>query len=112
MFDVVTCVVSIGYLIHPIQVLKELHRILKPNGKVLISQSSLYWPNKIIQMWIKMNEHERLELIDGYFFYAGGYNTPVKAYNITATISKNKTTNNKIPKVDHLPIYMIEATKL
>ena len=35
-FDVVTCVVSIDYLIRPIQVLKEVHRVLKPGGKVII----------------------------------------------------------------------------
>ena len=34
-FDVITCVVSIDYLISPIEVLKEVHRVLKP-GKFLL----------------------------------------------------------------------------
>ena len=29
-FDLVTCVVSIDYLIHPLEILKEIGRVLKP----------------------------------------------------------------------------------
>lgn len=105
MFDAVTCVVSIGYLIYPIEVLKEVYRILKPGGHVIISQSNLYWPDKIIRMWIHMNDKERLELLNGYFFYAGGYNEPVEAYNITPTIPADGEMDS------HLPMFVVKATK-
>lgn len=82
-FDVVTCVVSIDYLIHPIEVLKEVHRVLKPGGKVIISQSNRCFPSKAIAMWLKMNDRQHLELINGYFQYAGGFG-PREAYDITA----------------------------
>jgi SAM-dependent methyltransferase len=49
-FDVVTCCVSIEYLIEPIKVLKECHRILRPGGKVIISQSNRCFPSKTIAM--------------------------------------------------------------
>ena len=64
-FDVVTCVVSIDYLIHPIEVLKEVHRVLRPGGKVIISQSNRCFPSKAISMWLKMNDRQHLELING-----------------------------------------------
>jgi SAM-dependent methyltransferase len=32
-FDVVTCVVSVDYLTKPLEVFKEIARVLKPNGK-------------------------------------------------------------------------------
>eukprot|EP00560_Eucampia_antarctica_P008982 CAMPEP_0197825324 /NCGR_PEP_ID=MMETSP1437-20131217/2421_1 /TAXON_ID=49252 ORGANISM="Eucampia antarctica, Strain CCMP1452" /NCGR_SAMPLE_ID=MMETSP1437 /ASSEMBLY_ACC=CAM_ASM_001096 /LENGTH=342 /DNA_ID=CAMNT_0043425271 /DNA_START=123 /DNA_END=1151 /DNA_ORIENTATION=- len=83
-FDVVTCVVSIDYLIHPIEVLKEVHRVLRPGGKVIISQSNRCFPSKAIGMWLKMNDRQHLELINGYFQYAGGFQ-PRKAFDITAT---------------------------
>jgi len=64
-FDVVTCVVSIDYLIHPIEVLKECHRVLKPGGKLIISQSNRCFPSKAISMWLQMNDRQHLELING-----------------------------------------------
>jgi hypothetical protein len=64
-FDFVTCVVSIDYLIHPIEVLKEVRRVLKPGGKVIISQSNRCFPSKAIAMWLDMNDRQHLELING-----------------------------------------------
>jgi hypothetical protein len=49
-FDVVTCVVSIDYLIEPIKVLKEVHRVLRPGGKMIVSQSNRCFPSKAIAM--------------------------------------------------------------
>jgi len=82
-FDVVTCVVSIDYLIKPIEVLREVHRVLKKGGKVIISQSNRCFYTKAIQMWVEMNDRQHLELINAYFQYAGGYK-PRKAFDIKA----------------------------
>lgn len=67
-FDVVTCVVSIDYLIEPIKVLKEVHRVLKPGGKVIVSQSNRCFPTKAIAMWLQMNDRQHLELINGTYY--------------------------------------------
>jgi len=100
-FDVITCVVSIDYLIHPIEVLKEVHRVLKPGGKVIISQSNRCFPSKAIAMWLKMNDRQHLELINGYFQYAGGFKER-KAFDITAKDPSN-------PYND--PMFIVEAVK-
>lgn len=83
-FDAVTCVVSIDYLIKPIEVLKEVRRVLKPDGQVIISQSNRCFPSKAIQMWLNMNDRQHLELINGYLKYAGF--GPAKAFDITAKV--------------------------
>jgi hypothetical protein len=100
-FDVVTCVVSIDYLIDPITVLKEAHRVLRKGGKVILSQSNRCFPTKAIAMWLKMNDRQHLELINGYFQYAGGFE-PRKAYDITATLPDNGYRD---------PMFIIEAIK-
>lgn len=99
-FDVVTCVVSIDYLIHPIEMLKEVHRVLRPGGKIIISQSNRCFPSKAIAMWLKMNDRQHLELINGYFQYAGGFK-PRTAFDITATGPSNY----------YDPMFIVEAVK-
>lgn len=100
-FDVVTCVVSIDYLVEPIKVLQEVHRVLRPGGQVIISQSNRCFPSKAIAMWLKMNDRQHLELINGYFQYAGGFD-PREAFDITATVPNNAYRD---------PMFIVKATK-
>jgi SAM-dependent methyltransferase len=100
-FDVVTCVVSIDYLNKPIEVLREVHRVLRPGGKVIISQSNRCFPTKAIRMWLSMNDRQHLELINGYFQYAGGFKERA-TYDITA----------KVPSGYNDPMFIIEAVKV
>ena len=100
-FDVVTCVVSIDYLTDAIHVLKEVHRVLRRGGKVIISQSNRFFPTKVIAMWLKMNDQQHLELINGFFQYAGGFE-PRKAFEISA----------RLPDSGHRdPMFIVEAVK-
>ncbi|VEU40965.1 unnamed protein product [Pseudo-nitzschia multistriata] len=100
-FDVVTCVVSIDYLVEPIKVLQEVRRVLRPGGKVIISQSNRCFPSKAIAMWLGMTDLQHMELINGYFQYAGGFE-PRKAFDITATLPNNRRND---------PMFVLEATK-
>ncbi|KAL7581714.1 hypothetical protein ACA910_022254 [Epithemia clementina (nom. ined.)] len=100
-FDAVTCVVSIDYLTDPITILKEVNRVLRPGGKVIISQSNRCFPSKAIAMWLKMNDRQHLELINGYLQYAGGFKD-VQAFDITATVPNNAYRD---------PMFILQATK-
>ena len=46
-YDLVLCQLSIDYFIHPLQVLKEVGRVLKPGGKVVILFSNRLFLQKV-----------------------------------------------------------------
>ena len=45
-FDVITNAVSVDYLSRPIEVFKEMHRVLKPGGLAAMSFSNRCFPTK------------------------------------------------------------------
>jgi hypothetical protein len=51
--------------------------------------------------WLQMNDRQHLELINGYFQYAGGFE-PRKAFDITAKVPGNEP---------HDPMFIVEAVK-
>ena len=108
-FDVVTCALSIEYLIQPIEVLQEVQRILRPHGKMIVAISNRCFPSKTIAVWLKTTNEEHLELANGYFQYAGGFEEPRKAFDITAKTTTLSSNNKQESRGD--PIFVIEATK-
>ena len=82
-FDTVICSVSIDYLIHPIEILNEIGRILKPQGKMIASFSNRCFPTKVIGRWLKMNEEQRVQWVANYFLLASTFfdSQTVKAYS-------------------------------
>lgn len=49
-FDKVTCVVSVDYLNKPLEVFKEIGRVLRPGGECIISMSNRCFPSKAFQV--------------------------------------------------------------
>jgi SAM-dependent methyltransferase len=72
-FDVVTCVVSVDYLNKPLEVFKEVARVLRPGGKFIISQSNRCFPTKAIAIWLQTNDLEHTFIIGSYFHYSGAF---------------------------------------
>jgi len=70
-FDIVTMAVSVDYLIEPIAVFNEIHRLLRPGtGKALISFSNRCFPTKAIAYWLQADDLDRLTLVASYFHYS------------------------------------------
>lgn len=69
--DAVVCTASVEYLTKPLDIFKEIRRILKPNGIFAVTFSNRYFPPKIIGIWKDLHEFERMGLVCEYFLQTG-----------------------------------------
>ena len=72
-FDAGVMTVSIQYLIHPVEVFRELRRVLRPGAPFIVTFSNRIFPEKPVAIWLACNAEERARLVDAYFHYAGGW---------------------------------------
>jgi SAM-dependent methyltransferase len=70
-FDAVVCTVSVEYLVQPVAVFRELGRILKPGGIVLVTFSDRWFPTKVISVWTELHPFERLAMVQAMIRAAG-----------------------------------------
>ncbi|MGB7447849.1 MAG: methyltransferase domain-containing protein [Ornithinimicrobium sp.] len=70
-FDGVLCCVSIDYLTHPVEVLREVARVLAPGGVVALTFSNRCFPTKAVRGWLAADEDGRVAIVRAYLEHAG-----------------------------------------
>jgi len=75
-FDIVTNVVSIDYLTKPLEICKEVARVLKPGGAAMFALSNRCFPTKAVNVWLNTNDLEHVYVVGCYMHYAEGFKPP------------------------------------
>merc|ERR1712194_660644 len=75
-FDIVTNAVSIDYLSKPLEICKEVARVLKPGGCAMFALSNRCFPSKAIGLWLQTNDLEHVFIVGSYFHYADKFQKP------------------------------------
>ncbi len=75
-FDAVLCCVSVDYLVHPVEVLAEAARVLRPGAPVVLTFSNRCFPTKAVRGWLATDEAGRCAIVAGYLGRAGGFGEP------------------------------------
>lgn len=65
--------VSIDYLTRPVEVLRDLARVLTPGGPVVITFSNRCFPTKAVAVWHTLDDAGHLALVEGYLREAGNW---------------------------------------
>lgn len=81
-FDFVCNVVSVDYLTNPLMIFQEMHRVLKPGGKALVSFSNRCFATKAIAMWLQADDIDRLTIVASYYHYSANWKS-IQALDIT-----------------------------
>ena len=72
-FDGCGICVSIDYLTRPVEVLREVGRVLKVGAPVVITFSNRCFPTKAIAFWHQLDERGRVNLVERYLHDAGNW---------------------------------------
>lgn len=72
-FDAAVCTASIEYLTRPVEVMRELGRVLKPGAPLVITFSDRWFPTKAIALWSDLHPFERMALVLEYLRMAGNF---------------------------------------
>ena len=75
-FDIVTNVVSIDYLTQPVEICKEVARVLKPGGAAMFALSNRCFPTKAVNIWLRTNDLEHVFIVGSYFHYSSMFQKP------------------------------------
>ena len=76
-FDGVVVTVSIQYLTRPVEVFRDVRRVLKAGCPFLVLFSNRMFPTKAVRVWQTLDAAGRAALIRAYFRNAGGYEDAV-----------------------------------
>lgn len=101
-FDKVLCQLSIDYLTRPLDVMREVSRVLKPNGKVAILFSNRLFIQKAVGLWTGADDIDHAYTVGAYLHYSGGRFEDIKAKDL----SQRK---GKLIVGD--PLYVVTAVK-
>ena len=73
-FDGCGICVSIDYLTRPVEVLREVGRVLKPDAPIVISFSNRCFPDKAVAVWHQLDDRGHMQLVERYLHEAGNWN--------------------------------------
>jgi SAM-dependent methyltransferase len=69
--DAVSVCVSVQYLQQPVAVFREIRRVLKPGGLVVVTFSNRCFPTKAVAIWRALDDGRHQELVSLYLGSAG-----------------------------------------
>lgn len=72
-FDAVVCTVSVEYLVKPVELFREVARVLTPGAPFVLTFSERWFPPKVVQVWIELHPFERMALVLDYFRQSGAF---------------------------------------
>ncbi len=108
-FDIVLNVSSIQYVRDPVELFREVGRVLKPGGLFLVIFSNRMFPTKAVRSWERAQDDERLKIVEAYFQRSGEFDLT----ETFASIGKPRPQNDKYAGygIPSDPVYAVYALK-
>ncbi len=72
-FDGAVCTVSVQYLQRPVEVFREVRRVLAPGAPFVVTFSNRCFPSKAVNIWRATDDETHVRLVALYFETSGGW---------------------------------------
>jgi SAM-dependent methyltransferase len=72
-FDHAVCCVSVDYLARPVEVFRDVARVVRPGGLFVCTFSNRLFPTKAIRGWLSSESATHRRIVTEYFVAAGAY---------------------------------------
>lgn len=72
-FDGAVITVSVQYLTQPIEVFRDVARVLRPGAPLVVTYSNRMFPTKAVRIWRMLDDREHASLIATYFKRSGRF---------------------------------------
>ena len=79
MFGGVCLCVSVQYLQRPVEVFREVARLLQPGGRFIVSFSNRCFPTKAVAIWQTLSGADQQRLVTAYMQAAGLTNVATRS---------------------------------
>lgn len=76
-FDGCGICVSVDYLTRPVEVLREVGRVLRPGAPVVVTFSNRCFPTKAVRAWLALNDEGHVALVAALLRAAGNFDAIV-----------------------------------
>lgn len=108
-FDAIICSVSVEYLTQPVAVFRDAHRLLRPGGVFALTFSNRWVQPKVTQLWTELYDFERMGLVAGYFYEAGGF-TGIETFSLRG-LPRPPDDTSPAPTPDADPVFAVAARR-
>ncbi len=75
-FDAAGCCVSVDYLVHPVELFRDVARVVRGSGPFVCTFSNRCFPTKAIRGWLATDDGQHCAIVAEYFRHAGGWDEP------------------------------------
>jgi SAM-dependent methyltransferase len=74
--DDAVCCASIDYLTQPVEVFRDVARVLRPGGRFVCTFSNRVFATKATQGWLHASDEDRCRIVAAYFRQSQAYGPP------------------------------------
>ena len=98
--NAVVITVSAQYLIKPVEIFREVNRVLEDHGSFHIIYSNRMFPSKAVAIWQALDDYQRGQLLTSYFAVSTGWEQP-KILDISPKL-----------EISSDPVYVVSSRKV